>query len=55
MLCWTFGVLYVELALCLPGLIRWNVLFLFYVIWEFTGVVGVGDGVGDCQNDSIVG
>ena len=56
MLRWTFGVLHAEVALCLSGLSLWNVLFLFCVIWEFVVVVGMGGiGVGDCQNDCIVG
>ena len=56
MLRWTFGVLYLELAFCISGLSLWYVLFLFWAIWEFTVVVGVGRvGVEDCQNDSIVG
>ena len=56
MLLWAFGVLYVELAFCLPCLSLSYVLFLFRPVWEFTVVVSVGGvGVGDCQNDSIVG
>ena len=49
----TFGVLYVELAFCLPSS-QWNVWFLFLLVWEFTGFEGVDDvGVGDCQNDLL--
>ena len=51
MLHWTFGVLYMGLAICLYSL-------FFLLFWEFAVVVVADDvsvGVGDCQNDSIVG
>ena len=42
MLRWTFGVLYAELAFCLPGLSLWYVLFLAAAV--VMGVTGVGIG-----------
>ena len=41
----TFGILYVVHVFSLPGFSLKYVLFLFWVIWEFTVIVGVG-GVG---------
>ena len=52
MLRWTFGVLYVAIAVRLPRLSLLNFLFLELVVDCCVGGVG---GVGDCQNDSIVG
>ena len=56
----TFGVLYVEHAICLPSLSLLYCLALFLLICELAFVVivedvGIDDCQDDCQNDSIVG
>ena len=53
---WTFGVLFAEHTFCLPSLSLLCFLFLFRFVWDFAVVVVVDDdGVGEFQNDSIVG
>ena len=46
MLRWTFGVLHVRLAFCLPSLSRLYCLFSFRLVCEFSVVMSEGD-VGD--------
>ena len=57
MLRWTFGVLFVGVAFCLPILSLLYFFVLLRLVSEFAIVglfVGV-DGAGDCQNYSTVG